>query len=219
MLPQELNADVHQFHRIQGGTPHMGIVGCMGGNAGEGIFHLHTGSAGTDLDFIGVTGMPGQSSVQIPEHTVPCHKGLACAALLAGAAIKNDRPVEQPRLDGLFHCQRRTEGCRTQQVVTAALTVATGIQALPLCAAGALIQTGQGIKLTQNADSGLSRTKGAGKGGGNAAQLSLHLEALLLQQVAVVGGGLVFFHGQLRKIPDGIAERGDFFGIFIHTII
>ena len=89
MLPEELNADVHQLRSIQGGAAGPGVPGGVGGTALELVGYLNAGGVGAYGDLVGVPGVPGQGRVQIPEQPVPGHEGFARAAFLAGAAIED----------------------------------------------------------------------------------------------------------------------------------
>ena len=169
MFPQELNAHIHQFGGIQSGAAVPGIVGGMGGIACKVVFHLNGGGVGADGDFVGITGVPGQGSIQIPEHAVPGHEGLTGAAFFAGAAVEHHGALEMARFDGLLHGNGSAQGTGTQQVVAAAMTASTLTFGLGLGDAGHLRQPRKGIKFSQKADDRLSGTKGAGKSGGDTA--------------------------------------------------
>lgn len=209
VLPQELNAHIHQLGGVQGAAAIPGIIGGVGGDAGEGIRHLNAGGVGAYGDLIGVAGVPGQSGVQIPEHPVSGHEGLSGAALLTGAAVEYHRAVEQSCGNGPFDGNGSGQSTRTQQIVAAAVSAASGFQGLGMIQTGGLRQPGQGIKFPQQADDRPAAAEGTGKGSGNAAQILLDGKALGLQDFHIGSRGAMLQHGQLGIAPDPVAEVGD----------
>ena len=63
MLPEKLNAYVHQLGGVQGGTTVVGIPGGVGSGALEAVDHLEAGGVGACGHLIGVTGVPGEGGV------------------------------------------------------------------------------------------------------------------------------------------------------------
>ena len=210
MLPQELNAYVHQLRAVQGGTALPGVACGVGSGARELIDHLQAGSIGAGGDLIGVAGVPGDGGIQVLEQTVSGHKGLAGAALLAGAAIEDDCAMELSGCDLVFDGNGRTEARRAQQIVAAALAAAALAERLLFGHTGGLGQAGQGVIFRQNADFRAAGAVGSGKGRRNTAEILFHLEALLLQQGHIGGSGLDFQHGQLGIFPYLVTEGENF---------
>ena len=210
MLPQELNAYVHQLRAVQGGTALPGVASGMGSGARKFIDHLQAGGIGAGGDLIGKARVPGEGGIQVLEQAVSGHKGLTGAALFSGAAIEDDRTVELSGGDLLFDGNGGTEAGRTQQIVAAALAAAALAEGLLFGHTGGLGQAGQGVIFRQNADFRAAGAVGSGKGRRNTAEVLFHLEALLLQQGHIGGSGLDFQHGQLGILPDLVTEGENF---------
>ena len=106
----------------------------------------------------------------------------------------------------VLHRQRSGQRAHAQQVVPAAVTGAALFHWLLFRHTGLLAQTGQGVKFAQEADDRAALTKGAAKGGGNAAQAGLYGKALILQGLGKQRAckGLVKPH--LGVVPDLVAE-------------
>ena len=207
VFPQELNAYVHQFRGIQCGAAAPGVACSMGSQTGESILHLQTGGRGTVHNFVGIAGMPGNGGIQRGEDTVAGHKGLACAAFLAGAAIENHGSGQFTGFDCFFDGNGGAQRTGAQKVVSAALTAAAVFQRFFLGKSGNLRKTGQCVILTQNTDDRPTAAEAAGKRGGDAAQILGYIEAFLGQDLHIGGGGFEFQHGKLGIFPDFVAER------------
>ena len=206
MLPEELDADVHQLRAVQSGAAVPWVSRGVGGGAREFIDHLHTGGVGAGGHLVGVAGVPGNGGVQILEKAVSRHKGLARAAFLAGASIENNGSLQLSGSNGILDGDSRGKAGRAQQIVAAALPAAALNKRLLFRHAGNLRQTGQGIIFAQNADLGAAGAIASGESRGNTAKVLLYPEALLLQQRHIGRRGLGLQHGELGVLPDFVAE-------------
>ena len=202
VLPQELYADVHQLHRVQGAAASFRRAGGVGRHAVELILHLDAGIGGAGDHLVAIVWMPGQRGIQLPPKLLPGHKGLGGAALLAGAAVEDHRAAFARLLQPGLHAKGSSHGARAQQVVAAAMTAAAGSQRFPLRHPGFLGKTGEGVILRQKADDRPTGAKGGRESRGNAAEAPLHPEALVFQHVTVQRGGALFLEGKLRKAPN-----------------
>ena len=209
VLPQELDAHVHQLHGVQGAAPPLRGGGRLGGQAVERVEHLDAGVGGAGGHLVAVAGVPRQCRVQAVPQALPGHVCLGGHALLAGAAVEDHRAGAAGLLQVVLHADGGGHSAGAQQVMAAAVAAAALDQLVILRAAGSLAQAGQGVILRQKADDRLAAAVGGGKGGGDAADALLHLEALLLQHLHEEGGGLDLLHGQLCVVPDGVSDLGD----------
>ena len=209
MLPEELDAHIHQLRGIQSAAAQMGITGGVGGDALEGIEVLKTGGVGAGGDLVGVAGVPGDGGVQIPELAVPGHEGLTGAALLAGTAVEDHGAGELAVLDQLFHGNRRRQRACAQKIVAAAVAVAAGDQGVLFHFAGLLGQGGEGIVLGQNADPGGAGAIGGHKGRGDIGSLLPDFEAFFPEEIQIAFHGLVLIQAQLRKFPDPVGNGNE----------
>ena len=216
MLPQELDAHVHQLHGIQSAASPLRGGGRLGGQAVERVEHLDAGVGGAGGHLVAVAGVPGQRRVQTVPQALAGHVRLGGHALLAGAAVEDHRTGAAGLLQIVLHADGGGHCAGTQQVMAAAMAAAALDQLVILRAARRLGQSGQGIILRQEADDRLAAAVGGGKGGGDIADALLHLEALRLQHLHKEGGGLDLLHGQLRVIPNGIRHLGDQVLLFIN---
>ena len=216
VLPQELHADVHQLHSVQGTAAPVGSAGGVGGHAGEVVLRLDTGVGGAGLDFVGVLRVPGDGGIQLLPKAVPGHEGLGGAALLTGAAVEDHGAGRvggfQERLDP----QGRSHGAGTQEIVSAAVAAAAGDPLLPFHAASLLGQAGERIVLRQDADDGASGAVAGGKGRGDVADPLLHGEALFFQDLTIKGGGPGLLQRELRVVPDAVRHLGDEVALGLH---
>ena len=216
VLPQELHADVHQLHSVQGTAAPVGSAGGVGRHAGEVVLRLDTGVGGAGLDFVGVLRVPGDGGIQLLPKAVPGHEGLGGAALLTGAAVEDHGAGSvggfQERLDP----QGRSHGAGTQEIVSAAVAAAAGDPLLPFHAASLLGQAGERIVLRQDADDGASGAVAGGKGRGDVADPLLHGEALFFQDLTIKGGGPGLLQRELRVVPDAVRHLGDEVALGLH---
>ena len=77
MLPQELDADVHELRRVQGAAACAGGLRRVGGDAVEAEADLAVGQGPERPDAGVVLGVPGEGRVQLVEDAVPGHEALA----------------------------------------------------------------------------------------------------------------------------------------------
>ena len=205
MLTQEFHADVHQLHGVQRAAALLGIACRMRGDAGELVFHLDAGNAGTGSDLVIGERMPRKRGVELLPGVLARHKGFACAAFFAGAAEENDRAGFAGFFEIFLHGKGRGKGTCAQHIVSAAMSAAAGNQLFALRHAALLRKTGEGVKLAQNADDRLPAAESTGKGRRNLAQALFHCEAVLCQHLAVEFHGLIFEQRELCIFPDLIA--------------
>ena len=126
VLPQELDAHVHQLHRVQGAAAPVRVSGGMGRHAGEVVLGLDAGVGGAGEHLVGVVRVPGEGRVQTVPQAVPGHEGLGGAALLAGAAVQHHGAGDLGGLQIRLHPQGGGHGAGAQQVVPAAVAAAAG---------------------------------------------------------------------------------------------
>ena len=69
------------------------FTGGVGGDTLEGVEILQACGVGAGADLVDIAGVPGDGGIQIPEHSVTGHKGLAGAAFLTGETIKYYRTI------------------------------------------------------------------------------------------------------------------------------
>ena len=202
MLAQELHADVHQLHRIQGRTAQMRRARGVRGHAVEVKLLLDAGHAGAAGDLVYIGRMPGDGRVQVLPHMIARQKRLARAALLAGTAKKDDRALLlrvllQIRLDR----EGRRQRARTQQVMPAAMAAAARNQRGVMRAGCLLRQAGQRVKLAQNANYRMAMAPAAAEGRLDAAHVGGDGKAVFSKHLFIQGGGLKFLQRQLGIFP------------------
>ena len=219
VFPQELHPQIHQLHRVQGAASVLGIPGGMGGDSPETVQHLGAGVVGSGGDLVGIPGMPAQRRVQLPPDPLPGEIGLRRSALLPGTAVKKHGAGKTAALQKTFDAAGRREGRGPQHIVSAAMTGAAGDQGTMRCLPRSLTQTGEGVKLAQDADDGSPAAVGAREGGGDASQAIRHGEAFFLQLFLIQRRRAVFPETQLRKFPDLMGKGGKFAAPFFDPIL
>ena len=211
MLPQIVDADIHQLTGVQCTAAEMGRRRSVGGTAAEGEEGTHIGQTAGGLDHIADARVPGVAGIQIIEVAVTGEEHLAPASLLCRTAIVADCTGKA----GAFHVilGGYGGGHRTgaEGIVPAAMARAAGNQ-LPVFRTGSLLaEARQGVKFTEDTDDRLAGAPGADEGGGNAVHALLHRKALLLQSLDEDCSGLGLLEVELRYRPDGVADPGRIF--------
>ena len=190
VLAQVLHAGVHQLHGVQGAAAVLGVARRVGGDAVELVEHLDAGVVRAGDDLVHVARVPGQGAVELAPHALASHEGLACAALLAGAAVEDDRAAVAGLFEEVPDGEGRAQRARAEHVVAAAVAGSALDKRLMLSAAGGLAESGEGVKLAQDADYRPSGAVPAAKGGFHAGEALRDLEAVLAQGVTVEPGAL-----------------------------
>ena len=206
MLPQEVDRHVHQLHSIQGASAQVGAAGRMGADAFEFISDLVVGQAAAGGDTVDIAGMPGQGDVQLVKDPFPRHKRLAGTAFLTGAAVVDDGAGQVVAAQVLFDRDGGAQGTDTQVVVAAAVAGSAGNNRLFGGGAGLLVQAGEGVKLTQEADDRVAGAVPAGEGGGDVADVLGDLKPGFRQGVAQDFHRAKFLEGGLRAIPNLVTQ-------------
>ncbi len=206
MLAQELDPDVHQFNRVQSAAPLLRVPGRVGRDAVKLIQDLNAGVVGAGHGLVSIAGMPGQGSVQLLPETFPCHKGLSRAPLFPGAAVIDDGARAagffQPGLDR----GRSSERAGPQQVVAAAVAAAALGDGLRGNGTGLLAETGEGVKLAEDADDGPAAAVRAAESRPDAAEILGDGEAQLAQGTAIEVPGLELLQREFGILPDAVGD-------------
>ena len=210
MLPQELDADVHQLHSVQGAAPVLRVPGGVGGHAFEPIEHLGAGIVGAGGDLVGIAGVPAEGRVQLLPDPLPGEESLGRAPLLPGAAVKDHGSGKGAPLQESLHAAGGGEGGGPQHIMAAAVACPAGLQGPGGSLPRRLAEAAQCIELPQNADHRPAGAEGAGEGGGDAAQVFPDGKALGPELFHIKGGGAVFLEAQLRIFPDLMGKGGEF---------
>ena len=126
MLPQILDAGIHQFHRIQRAASHLGCTCRMRSNAVELVLGLDAGIGGTCR------------RIQISPDTISCHKGLGRTALFSRTAIQDHRASCLILFQISLHSKCRSHGTGPQDIMTTTVSASTFLKRLLLDAAGSL---------------------------------------------------------------------------------
>ena len=132
MLPQVVDAHVHQLTGVQGAAAQLRSSSGVGGAAGEVKAHLVVSHAPGETH-IAVHGMPGKTQIQIVKAVLLYHKALAESRLLRRAAKDFYRSRQSRLLQKLFHDQGGPHGSRPQGAVAAAVAVVLALDGTALC--------------------------------------------------------------------------------------
>ncbi len=214
MLAQEVDADIHQFDRVERTAAAIGIEGGMRRAALEIEIDLVGGQHSGMIGEVFVPWMPGEGDIDTLEKTRARHEGLAAAAFLGRAAEIFDGAGQVQPVLALLECQRSRQGAGAKKIVTAAMPTAAGDERIMRQLAGVLAEIGQGIVFTENGDNRRALSIAGDEGGLDAACLALHLKSGLFQCVGQKRAGALFLVADFRKAPDLVADRCQQFFLF-----
>ena len=123
MFPKIIDADAHEFRRIQRRSSEFRSCRCMGGHTFEVKEDADIRQSGLRPDFVIIARMPGERRIHAVKDSLSCHDRLAVAFFLARASKKDHASRFRMLLKIRFHCKRCRHGSRTEQVVAAAMSV------------------------------------------------------------------------------------------------
>ena len=152
VFAQVIDADIHQFDRIQRTASQMRRSSGVGRPALEAVGDLVVGEHGDRHDAVGPEGMPGDRRVDVVKNAVACHKRLAGTTLLAGAAVVTDDAGKSFPLQHALDGNRRRQRSRAEQIVAAAVAGAPLNQWGFFRDTASLAHSGQRVEFTQNGD-------------------------------------------------------------------
>ena len=215
MFAQVVDADVHQFDRIQRGPPQFRRPGCMRSLAVEGEVDPGIGQR-TGLVHAGEgRWMPGDRRVHIIEEPLAHHISLGRATFLGRAAVVANAPLDailsHPVLDG--GCGQKRG--RPKQVVPTPMAIAAFFKRPVLGNTGFLAQIRQRIKLAQDRDNGAVIACFADHGGGDAGGVFSNPKALRFQHTLVLGHGFVLGIKCLGRVENAIRQRDEVFAVAV----
>ena len=162
--------------------------------------------------------MPGQGEVKAPPQPLAGHEGLSGAALLARAAVKDDRAARAAALEEVLYGEGSAQRARTEHVVPAAVPRPAGDERFFLRAVRRLAEPGKGVVFAEDADHRLSLAEFAAEGGLYAAKALRHLEPVLAEYGAVERRALELLQRKLRLAPDGVGNAGENTGVFVYVL-
>ena len=202
MLAQIVTAYIHQLHRIQGTSAHIGgrcRVACL---AVEAVVHLDIGHGGSGNNTGVLSRVPGKGAIETGKYALACHAGLSAATLFRRATKHGHCAGFSGFGEILFHQNTRMGTAGTQQIMSAAVSVAAGGNGLLFSHTCLLGKTAQRIELRQQSDVGTTAAIGCGEGGrdiGNAGHNRKALRSKILLQIRSA------FHlgkGRFCRIPN-----------------
>ena len=123
--------------------------------------------------------VPGQGGVDIPKDAGAGHKGFAGAALFAGAAIVAHRSGKLVFFENFFSRYGCRQGTDAEQVMAAAMAVASFDKGDFFSEAVLLAQTGQGVIFAEKRNDWRAAAKGGDKGSGQIGYAGFDGEAFL----------------------------------------
>ena len=130
MLAHEVDAVGEQLERIHRAPAVPRIVGRMSGAAVKLDGEIDHGLAAVGVRLGLIPRVPCQHHVDVVEHAVARHVGLAADVLLGRRAVETNRALERSRLDLLLDRQRGAETRGAKHVVPAAMTTGARDQGL-----------------------------------------------------------------------------------------
>ena len=206
VLAHVVDADIHQFHRVERAAAEMRRGGGMRGAAGKDEVGAGVGERGRHHDFPEAGGMPGQRDVGVGENSGAHHEGFCRAAFLGGAAVIAHAPGHLVGGQPILHGGGGQQRGRAQQIVAAAMAVAAGLDRLRLGDAGLLAEAGQGVVFAEEGDHRPAFAPFAHQRGRNVSDILGDAESLMAQLGQMFGGGARLGVADLGHRPDPVAQ-------------
>src|SRR5688572_2095743 len=103
MLSHIVDADIHEFHRIEGASPQMRRCRRMGGAPAEVKIDLVAGQRDWVIDACKRCRMPGYRNVDVVENSCPYHEALGGSSLLGRTAVVADASLETMSFQIILH--------------------------------------------------------------------------------------------------------------------
>ena len=214
MLPQIIDADIHQFHRIQRTAAQMRRSGGMSAAAVETKIHLKIGQRANRHDAVVPERVPGESDIQRIEDAGPRHESFARTAFLAGTTVIANRPCQAGFGNKPLHSHRRRQCPCPQQVMTATMTVSIRRNRFLAGKRRFLAQPRQRVIFTKKTDNRTAAAKTGDKSGRQPRHRLLHLKSFASQRINQQLTRAELLKPHLGKLPYFIAER-DKIGLLI----
>src|SRR3954449_2448912 len=150
--------------------------------------------------------MPGDGDVGVFECTGAYHEGFCRAALLRGAAVIAHATRHLVLGKPVLHRRRGEESCGTEQIVTAAMAVAAGLDRTMLRDARLLAEARQRVIFPHEGNDRSALAPFAHHRGRNARDLLGDAKALMTQLGKMLGGGPRLGVADFGHAPDLVAE-------------
>ena len=207
VLAHVVDADIHQFDRIERAAAEMRRGRGMRGAAGEDEIGAGVGERGRHHHFPETMGMPGQCDVGIVERACAHHEGFCRAAFFRRTAViahaSGHFMSRQPILD-----RRGRKQCgRAEQVVAAAMAVAVRFDRPRLGDPGLLAEAGQRVVFAEEGNHRTVFAPFAHHGGRNARNILGDAESLMAQLGKMLGRRARLGVADLGHAPDPVGKR------------
>ena len=184
VLPEEVDADVHELHGVQGASSRLGVAGGVAAPAVEvepaAAYDVAAGQGG-DVEGSRVV---AQGGVHVVEEVVVHHYPFAAEVLLGGCPVEPEGPGYPVFLHGRGGGEGGSQGSGAVDVVSASVAHAALHQGLlpgqPLVA-----QVGEGVVLAHDRDYGSALSFLGDDGGGHPRHAVLYGEPVFPQGVGV----------------------------------
>ncbi len=206
VLAHVVDADIHQLHRVERAAAEMRRGRGMRGAAGEGEIGAGVGERRRHRHFPEAVGVPGDGDVGVIEGARAHHEGFRGTAFLGGAAIITHAARHLVRRKPILHGGRCQQRSRAQQIVAAAVAMASRLDRARLRHAGLLAQPGQRIIFAEESNHRAAFTPFAHQGGGNVGDILGDAKTLMAQFGQMLGGGARLSVAHLGHRPDPVGE-------------
>ncbi len=218
VLAHVIDADIHQLDRVERRAAKMRRSGGVAGTAGELKIHAGVGERQRLVDPRHRRWVPGDSDVGVIESAGAHHERFRRAAFLRGTAIIAHAPRHLVGGKPILHrCCGEQRG-RAEQVVAAAMAMATRYHLFAFGKARDLAQAGQSVVFTEDGDDRSAFTGLTHDGGWDVREIFLHPEAEPLQHLGMLGNRPILGIGDLGNLPDPIGERLEFGPVIVDKL-
>ncbi len=206
VLAHVVDADIHQFHRVERAAAELGGSCGMRGAAGEDEVGAGVGERRRHRHLPEAVRMPGDGDVGVLEGATAHHEGFCRAAFLGGTAVIAHTARHlvggQPVLHG--GCGKQRGGA--EQIVAAAMTMAAALHRAMFGDSGLLAEAGQRVIFAEEGDHGTAFAPFADHRGRNVGDVLGDAEPLMTQLGQMFGGGARFGVADLGHRPDPVAQ-------------
>ena len=210
VLPQVVDSDAHELRSVQGGTSKFRGCRRVGSHTLKVEEHTDIRQCRLGPDRVLIARMPCKSSIHTVKYTFSCHDCLSVSLFLTRASKKDHSSRFRVFLDISFYSKRRRHGTRTEEVMSASMSIrVVPCGFLSHRAAAFLGQLRQSVILGEETDHRLSASVYSLERRRHAADSHLHLEPLFFQDFLVKLRSPEFMKSDLCVTENFVADIDD----------
>ena len=206
VLAHVVDADIHQLQRVERAAAEMGRGRGMRGASGEDEIGAGVGERRRHHDFPEARRVPGDGDIGVSEGPGAHHEGFCRTAFFRGAAVIAHAAGNFVDGEPVLHGGGGEQRGGAEQVMAAAVAVASDFDRARFRHAGFLAETRQRIIFAEEGDDGTAFACFAHQRGGNAGDFFGDAKTLMLQLGQMFGRRACLGVADFGHRPDPIGE-------------